>query len=163
MTVVHCRIDDRLIHGQVTTAWCRQLPVNRIVVADDAAAADPFQMTLLTMAAPSGVPVSILSLARVVHYLTAGPGQREGVFLLVRTPRDLLALLDAGLSLEEANLGNQGYVDGAVQLHRSIALTREAAAQLVEIAQRGVHLIAAMLPTDRPREILDDVRGIAGG
>ena len=37
---VHIRIDDRLIHGQVATRWSTGLKVNRIMVIDDAVAAN---------------------------------------------------------------------------------------------------------------------------
>lgn len=33
------RLDERMIHGQVATKWSRTLGVDRIVVADDTAAA----------------------------------------------------------------------------------------------------------------------------
>lgn len=29
------RIDDRLIHGQVVTAWIKQYPINKILIIDD--------------------------------------------------------------------------------------------------------------------------------
>ena len=34
--IVLCRIDDRLIHGQVVTAWVKQTEGNRIVIIDEA-------------------------------------------------------------------------------------------------------------------------------
>ena len=42
MGIVHVRIDDRLIHGQVATMWTNYLGVNRIMVIDDKAASDDF-------------------------------------------------------------------------------------------------------------------------
>ena len=36
------RVDDRLIHGQVATRWSTGLKVNRIMVIDDAVAANAF-------------------------------------------------------------------------------------------------------------------------
>ena len=33
--IVLTRIDDRLIHGQVVTAWIRRYPINRILIVDD--------------------------------------------------------------------------------------------------------------------------------
>ena len=32
--IVHARIDDRLIHGQVAVFWCNYLGVSRIMVAN---------------------------------------------------------------------------------------------------------------------------------
>lgn len=46
------RIDDRLIHGQVTTAWSKQMDINRILVISDEAANNPMRKILLKQAAP---------------------------------------------------------------------------------------------------------------
>ena len=35
MTIVGCRIDGRLIHGQVANLWAGKLNVSRIMVVDD--------------------------------------------------------------------------------------------------------------------------------
>ena len=35
MTIVGCRIDGRLIHGQVANLWTTKLNVSRIMVIDD--------------------------------------------------------------------------------------------------------------------------------
>ena len=40
MGIVHVRIDDRLIHGQVAAYWCNSLRVSRIMVANDKIAND---------------------------------------------------------------------------------------------------------------------------
>jgi mannose/fructose/N-acetylgalactosamine-specific phosphotransferase system component IIB len=41
-SIVLARIDDRLIHGQVVTAWCKTTGANAIVIADDEVARDEF-------------------------------------------------------------------------------------------------------------------------
>ena len=35
MKINHTRIDDRLIHGQIVTAWIADSKANTILVADD--------------------------------------------------------------------------------------------------------------------------------
>ena len=40
MAILDTRIDDRLIHGQVVTAWIAHSDAKQILVADDAAAKD---------------------------------------------------------------------------------------------------------------------------
>ena len=43
MPVVLARIDDRLIHGQVTVGWSELLRPDRIILANNAIAADSWQ------------------------------------------------------------------------------------------------------------------------
>ena len=55
------RIDDRLIHGQIITAWIAYADAKTIIVADDKAAADSFSQSLLKMATPDSIDLKILS------------------------------------------------------------------------------------------------------
>ena len=41
------RIDDRLIHRQVITAWCKITSAKRIVIVDDLVVKDPFIVQVL--------------------------------------------------------------------------------------------------------------------
>ena len=52
MTIVLCRVDDRLIHGQVVVGWGQPLGVERIVLVDDEVAASDWEQDLYRMAVP---------------------------------------------------------------------------------------------------------------
>ncbi len=45
--IVLCRIDSRLIHGQVVTKWVGQSQANRIAVVSDELDSDPFMKKYL--------------------------------------------------------------------------------------------------------------------
>ena len=47
--IVLARVDDRLIHGEVVTAWTPSLSANRIVIVDDTVAADKFNKRVLML------------------------------------------------------------------------------------------------------------------
>ena len=53
MKIVNARIDMRLIHGQVATMWTRMLPVDRIMVIDDAVIDNAMEKSMLKMACQS--------------------------------------------------------------------------------------------------------------
>ena len=69
MEVSVFRIDDRLIHGQVITAWIAYADAKSIVVADDKAAKDEFTQSLLKMATPDSIQLKILSVEDAITYL----------------------------------------------------------------------------------------------
>lgn len=52
---VLARIDSRLLHGQVATAWTKATQPNRIIVVSDAVAKDDLRKKLIEQAAPPGV------------------------------------------------------------------------------------------------------------
>ena len=65
MTIVGCRIDGRLIHGQVANLWTTKLNVSRIMVIDDEVAQNDIEKSGLKLATPPGVKLSILPVAKL--------------------------------------------------------------------------------------------------
>ena len=82
--IVLARIDDRLIHGQVVTAWVKQTNGNRIVIADDPLTKDTFMQRLLKAAAPPGITVDILTTADAINFLKEAPESGENIILLAK-------------------------------------------------------------------------------
>ena len=58
--IVHIRIDDRLLHGQVVAFWSNSLQISRVMVINDEVANDELQKTFLRMVAPANIRTSIL-------------------------------------------------------------------------------------------------------
>ena len=52
--IVAFRIDERLVHGQ-GQLWIKTLGVNTVIVANDAAAADPMQQALMKAVIPKTI------------------------------------------------------------------------------------------------------------
>ena len=68
--IVQLRVDERLIHGQITTAWSRFLDVSRIVVANDRLARDPLTTQTLLMSAPAGKKVAVRTIDSAIQLLS---------------------------------------------------------------------------------------------
>ena len=64
--IVVTRIDNRLIHGQITSRWCGELGINLIVVANDEVSGNLLRQKLLDMASPSFVDVSYWSIEQTI-------------------------------------------------------------------------------------------------
>ena len=71
MAIIHTRIDDRLIHGQVASMWTNQLGATRIMVVDDKAAFDDMVKTSLKLATPYGVALSVLPIEKAASRIIA--------------------------------------------------------------------------------------------
>jgi mannose/fructose/N-acetylgalactosamine-specific phosphotransferase system component IIB len=155
------RIDDRLIHGQVTVAWRQYLHLDEIWVVDDGVAADPFLQDALRLATPAGVVLGVYTIQEAASAwqerctpapeatseASAVPGTRR-VLVLVKSPQAALALVEQGAALSHLNVGNLAARPGSERAFKSISLTREHVAALDELAGRGVRITFQPVPDD---------------
>ena len=59
--VVLCRVDSRLIHGQVMTKWLQQSQADHIVIVSDSVSKDSFLLDIYKMSAPPGINIDCYS------------------------------------------------------------------------------------------------------
>lgn len=156
MPVAHMRIDNRLIHGQVTVTWASSLNADHMIVCNDKVAKDPIQQMMLPAAA-RGVKTSVLSVADTLAYCASPAAEKERIFIIAKFPADALALLDGGMKPAEINVGNQAPVPGTtfVMVTRTCAVTKEDAATYREIVSRGYALTGRMMPTDSKNNFIE--------
>ena len=160
MTVVHMRIDNRLIHGQVTVKWVGAINADHLIVTNDEVAKDEIQRMILPQAA-RGVKTSILSVEDTVTYCQGPQAATERIMIIAKLPSDALRLLQGGVKPQEINVGNQAPQPGTkfTMVTRSIAVTPDDAATYREIAGMGTPLTSKMMPTDKPADFLAVLAG----
>ncbi|WP_337970459.1 PTS sugar transporter subunit IIB, partial [Virgibacillus salexigens] len=64
---VLARIDSRLLHGQVATAWTKNTLPTRIIVVSDEVAKDELRKKLIQQAAPSGVKAHVVPINKMIE------------------------------------------------------------------------------------------------
>jgi len=162
------RIDDRLLHGQVTVAWRQHLLPEEIWIVDDMVRADPFLVDVLRMAAPADVTVRVYSVQEAISAWSAllrspifhssdlpafqpsdlPTSQSLCLLLLVKNPQTALALFDGDVLFSHLNVGNIAPGPGSRRVFRTISLTPEHVAALDALTQRGVTVAFQLIPDD---------------
>ncbi len=160
MTVVLARVDDRLIHGQVTVGWCQQLRPDRLLLANNAIAADPWQSRVYASSVPPRTEVSILSIAEAVALLKDPEVGREKVLLLTGSLPEMSDLIHLGAPIARVNLGGIHVSPGKRELLPFIYLDDLDVRALCRMLAAGVSIFAQQVPGGRefslgPREIRD--------
>lgn len=153
--IIHIRIDDRLIHGQVATRWSTGLGASRIMVANDEVVADEMQKGILRAVAPPGIATSIITKETAATNILAGKYSAQKVLMVLKNPMDVLDLMNKGLEIKEVNVGNMAKREGTVQIKKSISITEEEYNAFKELSNRGVKLTARMVP-DEANVLLDE-------
>lgn len=154
MNVSVFRIDDRLIHGQVITAWIAYAEAKTIVVADDKAAKDEFQQSLLKMATPDSINLKILSVEDAVSYIRSEEDDGK-VLLLMRGPEQALQFVKAGLTEHVINIGNMNMKKGKSKVLGNFWVFPEDAESIKEIYELGVKMEVRAVPNERSQDVLE--------
>lgn len=158
MPIVLVRLDDRLIHGQVTVKWAHKVNPDRIIVVNDQVAQDPIAKMTLPLAAPAGVKVSILSVNDAVSEHNSNKWDKEKVFIIVKTPFDALGLVKGGVRFDWLDVGQLGYKEGRKHVTRTVSLSEDEAKALKEVSDMGIKLIYQQLPEDKAVNFLEIIK-----
>lgn len=146
MKIVMCRVDERLVHGQVIASWSKILSIKQILVIDDQLAKDSFMGTVLSMAAPSGVKVELISADEAARRI-GKEGDQEGVntMLLFKTPQYALALVEKGVKIKELNIGNMGAGPSRKAVSRNVYATPAEVEIFKKLLDMGIDVYLQMV------------------
>ena len=158
MSIIHARVDERLIHGQVATVWTNTLGAQRIMVVNDLAVKDQMQIGALKMAKPAGVKLSILSKRKAVENILAGKYDAEKVFLITKDIVDMAELIDKGVALNSFNVGNMSTKPGSKAIKKSVSITDDDISILNRLTNKGILITAQMIPSESSDPILSFIK-----
>lgn len=153
--ICFCRIDDRLIHGQVVTTWVNAYDIEQIIVVNDKIAGDKTQKNILTMAAPQGIKVHAFGVKEFAEIAQTNPIKRR-TMLLFTTSIDVYDLVRGGVEIKELNIGGMRYQEGRQTITKAVAVTpqeREAFKKLLEGGMKGTIQMV-------PKEPAVDLEGV---
>ncbi len=148
-SIVLTRIDDRLIHGQVVTSWCKTTNANAILIVDDALTKDPFMQRLLIAASPPGVEVKVKTVEEAIAYLHEDGLADEKLIVLTKTPFPVEALIQHGIAIDRVNLGGMGIKEGRKRFNKNVSATPEEVDSMKRIIKAGVEIYYQLVPGER--------------
>lgn len=64
--IIHARVDERLIHGQVAAVWSNVVNAERLYVVNDSAWNDEMVLGALQLAKPAGKKLTVSSIRRAI-------------------------------------------------------------------------------------------------
>lgn len=158
--IVHIRIDDRLIHGQIATRWVSHFNANRIMVIDDAVAVNDIEKIMLRNAAPEGCNTSILTCDKAFSNISQGNYENQQVLILIKTPEIALKMLNYGLDIKSINIGNMSNKENRKQIKRSVSISDDELNIINQLLQRGIKVTAQMTPDEAESDITLFLKGM---
>lgn len=146
---VLARIDSRLLHGQVATAWTKTTQPTRIIVVSDGVAKDKLRKQLIQQAAPPGVKAHVVPVEHMIKLAQDDKhfgGQRA--LLLFETPQDVLRAVEGGVPLKTINVGSMAHSTGKVQPNKVLAFNQDDIDTFKKLKQAGLEFDVRKVPSD---------------
>ena len=129
--ICFCRIDDRLIHGQVVTTWVNIKKIEQIIVVNDKVAEDKIHKNILNMSAPI----------------------KKRTMLLFTNSIDVDRVVELGVDIKELNIGGMRYQEGRKQLTKALSVTPEEEKAFHSLMDKGVDITIQMVPNDEAKNM----------
>ena len=133
-----CRVDHRLLHGQVAFSWTNELSADCILIANDAVVHDEVFKTTMKLAKPSGVKLVIKNLEDSIKAINSGVTDKYRLLVVVKTIHDANVLSAGCPAVHSLNLGGTIRREGCRQISKAIFISDRDEAELKELQQRGV-------------------------
>ena len=146
-----CRLDDRMIHGQIVTKWSRVVPIDRIIVANDQAGSNPIIAKSLLMAAPGNIKVAVKTVKDAVELLHNPKASAHDILLIVANPQDLLTVVEQVEGIHRVNIGNWGLLEASDGKQREmvsqfVALSEDEKAILAKVNEKVEDFVLQVTP-----------------
>ncbi|EOL42286.1 PTS system mannose/fructose/sorbose-specific IIB component [Enterococcus phoeniculicola] len=154
MSIIATRIDGRLIHGQVANLWTTKLNITRIMVVDDDVATNAIEKSGLKLATPAGVKLSVLPVEKAATNILAGKYDSQRLLIVARRPDRFLQLVELGVPITEINVGNMSQTDKTRSITKSINVMDSDVEVFNRLNEKGVKLVAQMVPSDRAEDFM---------
>ena len=145
---VLARIDSRLLHGQVATAWTKTTGPNRIIVVSDGVAHDNLRKSMITEAAPPGVKANVVPVSKMIQVAKDPRFGNTKALLLFETPRDALEAIKGGVDIKELNIGSMAHSVGKVAVSKVLSLGKEDVETFEELKKLGISFDVRKVPSD---------------
>ncbi|NBK93689.1 PTS mannose/fructose/sorbose transporter subunit IIB [bacterium 1XD21-13] len=150
--LVFTRIDDRLIHGQVCTAWLKSLPtVKHVLVVDDKTAKDPFMGEMFALLIPEHISIEVRTIEEAIKIMK--DGLPKPTMMIVKVPDTIKQLVDNGIDIDFLNIGGMGMSAGRKKLFQNISASDAERDIFRELIAKGVKIEVQIIPAAKQTDI----------
>ena len=149
--IVLTRIDDRLIHGQVITAWVKHIKCDVILIVDEELARNNLMQRIYKAAAPTGLEVVIANEVDAITYLNTEGSQR--IIVLVKVPQIIENLRKGGVQIDRVILGGMGSNHDRKKLIRNVFSSKLENECFKRLLESGCNVDYQMVPDEKSTDI----------
>jgi len=158
MEIAFCRIDDRLIHGQVATTWSKITGCNRIMCCSDEVAADAMRKKLLLQVVPAGLKGYVVPVEKAIEAYKNPKYDAFKTLFLFTCPADVLRAVKGGIPFTYVNLGGMCFKEGDTLISTAVALNQADADAIKELVSMGIKVEIQKTPADQKSDAMEALK-----
>lgn len=148
------RIDSRLLHGQVATAWSKSVNPDRIIVVSDNVSHDELRKTMIQQAAPAGIKAHVIPIKKMIEVAKDPRFGNTKALLLFETPEDALKAIEGGVDIKTLNIGSMAHSEGKVAVNKVLSLNMEDVKTYDKLKEMGIQFDVRKVPGDNPEDMM---------
>ena len=154
MSIILARIDDRLIHGQVTEGWSKYLKPEYVVVVSDEVARSDWEKELCLAALPdfmNGIVVAVDEAPGIINKLNH---DARSSYVLFESPHDAYKAVENGAQIYSLNVGGMHSKKGKREMLDYIYVDDKDSKYLKALSNAGLKLDFRDLPGHENVDVL---------
>ena len=152
------RIDTRLLHGQVATAWTPDSKADRIIVASDSVSADKLRKELIKQAAPGNVKANVVPIDKLIAVAKDPRFGNTHALILFETPQDALRAVEGGVNIKTLNVGSMAHSTGKTMVNNVLSMDKDDVATFEKLRDLGVEFDVRKVPNDSKKDLFDLIK-----
>ena len=151
MAITLARVDDRVIHGQTTTRWSKERPIDGFLVVGDKIIHDKLRTKVLKAAA-GNLKVGIFSDDKGPEIIKKGVQSHEDFVLISNSAQTFDRLLQSGADWgNELNVGPMNTREGAIVVERTLALDDKDYEAFDYMYNHGINISFQLIPDEKKK------------
>lgn len=149
------RIDSRLLHGQVATAWTKSVRPDRIIVVSDNVSKDKLRKNMIIQAAPPGVRANVIPIKKMIEVSKDPRFGATKALVLFENPEDALKVIEGGVDIKTLNIGSMAHSEGKVAVNKVLSLDEKDVETYDKLNEMGIKFDVRKVPNDSPENMMD--------
>ncbi|MDI9540667.1 MAG: PTS sugar transporter subunit IIB [Bacillota bacterium] len=152
--IVLTRIDHRLLHGQVSFLWVRNVGADCILIANDSLAKDNLRMSALRLARPAGVKLVMKSVEDSIKSINEGETDKYNLLIIVENVDDAHRLALGCPAIKSINVGGMKNAEDRKQISKAVFVSENDIEKFKEMHEKGIELEIRMVPNDQKIDVM---------
>ena len=149
------RIDSRLLHGQVATAWTKSVRPDRIIVVSDNVSKDKLRKNMIIQAAPPGVRANVVPIKKMIEVSKDPRFGATKALVLFENPEDALKAIEGGVDIKTLNIGSMAHSEGKVAVNKVLSLNEKDVETYDKLNEMGIKFDVRKVPNDSSENMMD--------